>query len=125
MTQAEQEQLKIDVALPLIKENGKAITLISPSSEDVGTDYVPGQGFTTPSTPSESYGFGVEIEMDTSTMDATLIAKTEKAMMCTEINKPTPKIDKLLVEGIEYNIHHMTELKPGNVSFFYTLYLGV
>ena len=124
MTQAEQQALKVDVVIPLIKESGKPITLVSPSTEDTGTDYVPGEGFTTPSVPIESYGFGVETEADESTVTETVISQTVKTLMCVEIPKPRPKIDSMIVDTTTYSIIHVEELAPGNVSFMYTVYLG-
>ena len=44
--------------------------------------------------------------------------------MCVEINKPINDVDTLTVGTINYKVLFVDELKPGNVNFFYTVYLG-
>jgi len=119
MTEAEQQALKDQTVIPLIIENGKIITLINPNQGafDPDTGFVGG-------VPIDDTGYGLELQSNIETVPASLADKWKKTMMCVEIAKPVPEEDKLLVGTVTYKILGIDEVKPGNVSFFYTLYLG-
>ena len=123
MTYAEQLALKTDVAIPLITETGFAVTLTKPS-ESTST-YVPGEGFTTSDDPVTSEGYAVETEADLTTLSGTIIQQLVKTIMCVSIDEPDPNLDTITFKDKTYKILHFEDLAPGEVSFFYTIYLGV
>ena len=124
MTQEEQTALVSNTIIPLIKENGVEVVLVKPASTEVGSGYVPGEGFTTAGIPTESKGFGLFISSDDNLLDNSLAQLVTKTMLCVSIPKPDPLLDTLEVEGVQYKVYHVGELKPGAVTMLYTLYLG-
>ena len=125
MTEARQQELYNETVVRLIKESGKPISLVKPTSANVGTGYVPGVGYTTPAVPTTDEGYGLEIEADTKSVSSAIIEQTLLTLMCIEIDNPQPKKDSLTMDSITYSIIHVEKTQPGNVLFYYTLYLGV
>ena len=123
MTYDEQLALKTDVAIPLITETGSAVILTKPA-EATGT-YVPGEGFTTSDDPVLSYGYAVETDADLTTLSGTVIQQLVKTIMCVSIDEPDPNLDTITFKEKTYKILHFDDLAPGEVSFLYTLYLGI
>jgi hypothetical protein len=119
MTKAEQEALYTNTVIPAIRENGKAVTLIKPND---GT-YDPVLGFVD-GEDVESQGYALEIATDYNKIPAHLMGTVKKTVMAIEISKPENNKDKLLIDGNEMLVLGFLETKPGEVNFFYTLFLG-
>lgn len=124
MTKAKQLALKVNTVIPLIKETGFEVVLNKPT-DDSGT-YVPGVGFTPVVDPDDvEPGYAVETEADLEALGGTLAQQVMKTLMCVEIEEPTPNVDTMTFKDKEYKVLYFEELSPGEVSFLYTVYLGV
>ncbi len=127
MDKAAQEQLYINTVVPAIKESGKPLTLIrkGEATNKPFEGYKP--GVETPYT-----GHCIELSATTDGVIETLAKDSLKVIMCTfdddtlmtEELAPTVGSDKIQVGNNKYSILNVQETKPGEVLFFYTLYLG-
>lgn len=120
MTEQAQQDLYNNTVIRLISETGFPITLIKPNQ---GT-YDPDTGFT-PGVATNDEGFGLELETTDIVIPTGVAEKVLKTVMCIEIDKPDPQIDKIEIDSIQYSVLYVEPLKPGTVTFYYTVFLGV
>jgi hypothetical protein len=119
MTEQDQLALYNDVVVPLIAESGKPITLIKPGT----SNYNPDTGYD-PGIPIIDEGVGLELEISEEEVPSSIAGKVVKVLMCVEIAKPEPHEDNIEIESVNYKVLKVEPLKPGNVLFYYTVYLG-
>lgn len=120
MTEQAQIDLYNNTVIPQIRESGTVITLHSANS---GT-FDPETGFTGGSADTDYTGYGLETESTLDSIPATVAEKVEKTIMAIEIPEPKQLQDTLLLRGIVYKILFVEPVQPGNVLFYYLLYLG-
>lgn len=112
-------KLKTNVVIKQIKKYGKNISLSQyvPGTIDPITDQeVPG-------TPVIYNGYGLQTEFKENEIDGKRILKTDVKLIAVEIPDPDKINDKIIINGIKYNIVDYTDLKPGNISMLFKLQL--
>ncbi len=127
MDKSAQEQLYKNTVKPAIIENGKECTLLRAT---LATNK-PFEGYK-PGVTTEFLGHCIELSSDADGVDESLARDAVKVVMCffiddtlmTEEHAVVPLADTFKMGNKTYTITKVSETKPGNVLFFYTLYLG-
>lgn len=119
MTETDQQALYDNTVIRLIQESGTEVIL---KSETQG-EFDPVNGFET-GTVTETQGYGIETESSFETVPETIAEKVVKTIMAIEIDHPKQEQDIITMRGIDYKVLYVETTQPGNVLFFYTIYLG-
>lgn len=119
MTKEAQEALYTNTVVPLITESGFPITLTHPNK---GL-YNPDTGYT-PTADATSTGVAIEDESLLEGLPTSLAEKVEKVILAVGINEPKASEDEITFKGKTFKVIKLEPLEPGEVVFFYTVYLG-
>lgn len=120
MTEADQQTLYEETVVPAIKESGTSIILLS-KNEGV---FDPTLGFIGGGADTPYDGYGLEIESTFESIPSSVAEKVVKTIMAIEIPKPKQLQDNLTMRGETFKVLFVETTQPGNVLFFYTIYLG-
>jgi hypothetical protein len=106
-----------NVVVKQITRFGKAITLKQINQ----TSYNPVTGDYDDNTFTSYSGLGLQTDYNNTDIDGTIIKQGDKQLLAIELAVTPIPNDRIVVDGVEYNIENVSEVRPGSVLMFYRI----